>query len=1249
MATSRSYAGGGGGIRRRTTQPRSMFDQFFLEADQGLYGGRTMSAPPANDSAPMGAPPAGTGEPLVGFPAGVTGPFGPNSNPTMGVGPDRPFLTNNVASGPDTGVGQTGVTVPSGGGDSGPPPPPPPEEGAGSDVKTVDPKAILASSRAAASDMLTERPTTVVGGGGGGVDPNAGLAGTNTGMLNDFFAQADAGEELMAAIRRDPMAFRGAGIGNWRSQSGLSAMDLPQEIQNQVNTFLGSDDYRNLLGSDPRYQAEQRTRELEAENASLRASISANPAQTAPTMTNVAATQGERVDSTPTTTAVTPVETLSSAGAPSDAAARATGGVSDRELREQQMQMIQSAIGRGETFGQNAISGLRDFNIANAGLQFNLPAATSREIGLDRFTPTIATQNVNLDPVNFNAQAQQASLSAINPNIQAQAQSLAAFNPTMSANNIALANYNSGVASQNASLNALNPNVTSQDQSLAAYDPTMSAQNIALNNYNSNVQAQNAALNAMNERIALGEFAPTAGASDFEAQFGNLLLGRIENANAMGGAGNPQTAALLADLENTASRQRERDIAQLNRLGVLQSGNTVDVFEEGNQNLRRDRLSALAQGYALSQNDPALQAAIDLAGLASSRGITGDAQRLQARGQDLTAGQSNLEAVLGARGQDLSAALANQQANLDAQRFNEQQALSARAQDLSAAELNQLANLRAQESQADAALQSREQDRLTALANQRANLEAQGMNLDAMIAGRAQDADITLANQQADLDAQRFNEQQALTARGQDLSAAELNQLANLRAQESQADARLRGREQDRLTALANQQAGLDAERANLDAILTGRQQDSDVALANQAAGLDAQRLNLEALLTGRDQDLTAGLSNQASSLQGQIAAMNAGLTARDQDLRGALANQAADLDAQRLNVDQQFGIADRQLADVARLSADERFAADLGLRQLQAQQDLADRVTSRQLLQGGVTDREQFEEGVRQARVGEGQFTAELQNRLDQIGAQSTADQALQNILGRQSLSQLAAQGTNQRLLQDLVNQGALGQLSQQGTNQQALQRILGQQALSQIGTQGTSDRLLQALVNQGNLEGLQQQGTNAEALQRILGQQAISQIGTQGTNDRLLQALVNQGNIGSLQQQGTNATALQELVNQGVMDQTTANNLLQQNLATGQFGDRQTLESLLTNQQVNFANQLMPSQLEAANIANRDASSLIDERNIGQFIALAQAVPEGQRNQINQTISNMLSGSSTNAGALLNALFQRPPTGGL
>ena len=1061
----------------------SMFDRFFMEADKGQYSGAPMGT--GGSGAPMGAPvppKQGTDVPIVtGFPDGFTGPFGPNSNPTMGVKPDRPFVTSDLVSGPDTGVGSTSFTVP-----SGPPPPPPTPPPSGPSAKPVDPNAILASSGAAASDMLPDRPATVVsdggggGGGGGGVDPNAGLAGTNAGMLNDFFAQADAREELMAAIQRNPAAFTGAGIGNWRSSGGLTANDLSQNIQDEINTYLGSDAYRSLLGSDPTYQNQQQVQALQAENDALRASISANPAQAAPTMTNMAATQGERVASAPTTTAVSPVETLSNAGAPSDAAARATGGASDRELREQQMQMIQNAIGKGETFGQNAISGLRDFNIANAGLQFNLPAATSQQIGLDRFTPTISTQNINLDPVNFDAQAQQASLAAINPNIQAQAQSLAAFNPTMS------------------------------------------AQNIGLGDYNSNVQAQNAALNAMNERIALGEFAPTAGASDFETQFGNLLLGRIQNANAMGGAGNPQTAALLADLENTAARQREQDIAQLNRLGVLQSGNTVDVFEEGNQNLRRDRLSALAQGYALSQSDPALQAAIDLAGLASNRGITGDAQRLQARGQDLTAGQSNLEAVLGARGQDLSAALANQQANLDAQ---------------------------------------------------------------------------------------RFNEQQALAARGQDLSAAELNQLANLRAQESQADARLRGREQDRLTALANQQADLDAQRANLDAVLAGRQQDSNIALANQAAGLDAQRLNLEALLTGRQQDLTAGQSNQATSLQGQIAAMNAGLTARDQDLRGALANQAADLDAQRLNADQQFGIADRQLADAARRSADEQFAADLGLRQLQAQQDLADRVTSRQLLQGGVTDREQFEEGVRQARVGEGQFAAELQNRLDQISAQSTADQALQNILGRQSLSQLAAQGTNQRLLQDLVNQGALGQLSQQGTNQQALQRILGQQALSQIGAQGTSDRLLQTLINQGNIAGLEQQGTNAEALQRILGQQAISQIATQGTNDRLLQALVNQGNIGSLQQQGTNATALQELVNQGVMDQTTANNLLQQNLATGQFGDRQTLESLLANQQIDFNNLLQPSQLEAANIANRDASSLIDERRFGQLVSLLSA----------------------------------------
>ena len=95
MAISRSYAGGGGGTRRRTTQPRSMFDQFFLEADQGLFGGKPVNTPPANTSAPMGAPSGETGEPLVGFPAGVTGPFGPNNNPTMGVEPNRSFTTDS--------------------------------------------------------------------------------------------------------------------------------------------------------------------------------------------------------------------------------------------------------------------------------------------------------------------------------------------------------------------------------------------------------------------------------------------------------------------------------------------------------------------------------------------------------------------------------------------------------------------------------------------------------------------------------------------------------------------------------------------------------------------------------------------------------------------------------------------------------------------------------------------------------------------------------------------------------------------------------------------------------------------------------------------------------------------------------------------------------------------------------------------------------------------------------------------------
>ena len=120
---------------------------------------------------------------------------------------------------------------------------------------------------------------------------------------------------------------------------------------------------------------------LEAERR-RKAAAAANPEQNAPTITTTPASLGAVQASTPTTTAVAPLESVMTAGRPSDASAKAVGGSSERELREQQMQMAADAIGKGEKFAQGAVEGLRDFNITDAGMKFADPAATSQQIEL---------------------------------------------------------------------------------------------------------------------------------------------------------------------------------------------------------------------------------------------------------------------------------------------------------------------------------------------------------------------------------------------------------------------------------------------------------------------------------------------------------------------------------------------------------------------------------------------------------------------------------------------------------------------------------------------------------------------------------------------------------------------------------------------------------------------------------------------------------------------------------------------------
>ena len=643
-----------------------------------------------------------------------------------------------------------------------------------------------------------------------------------------------------------------------------------------------------------------------------------------------------------------------------------------------------------------------------------------------------------------------------------------------------------------------------------------------------NEQAQQVNLADYNPNITGGQDA-TYNVSQYEQDLQQALLGRVNNYGQ--GANNPYAQSLLADVENTAARQREADVTALNKYGVLNSGDTIDVFAQGNEGTQRSRLAALAQAQQYAQNDGSLEAALGLAQLGSNR--------------DLDIG--------------------------------------------------------------------------------------------------------------------------ALTGR--------FGGIDTLAARNSQADFGLRGREQD----------------------------------------------------------LTAGLANQSS-----------------------------DLTAQGMNQAQELGIADRRLIDAERLSGDQRFSSDLGLRQLTAQQDLADRVTSRQLIQGSPTGRETFEEGVRAQLANEGlqgrsldetvnARIASLQNQLDlqdrvnsgslaNTTQQGTNQYSLQQLLnsgsldqigaqGRSNVAQMSAQGSNDRLLQNIVGQQNLDAIAAQNTGAESLQRILGQQALSQLATGGSNDRLLQSLINSGAVQNTAQAGSDAAALariqnmganalqqttnagnlavtnanntsqqalqglinsgaldqltrqgeqqrlgqtnqgfqdrllQNILGTQATDQLqeqgnqnrltsSQQGLNDRLLQTMLNSGALDQIgaqgnqnrltsSQQGLNDRLLQTMLNSGALDQivaqgtnqTNLQNLINQysgELATGFYDGKQTLDGMFANQQFDFNNQTNPLTLDSMNIANNDAASMTDERRFGQLVALLNAAKGDETllgalpDDLNQTISS-------------------------
>jgi hypothetical protein len=656
-----------------------------------------------------------------------------------------------------------------------------------------------------------------------------------------------------------------------------------------------------------------------------------------------------------------------------------------------------------------------------------------------------------------------------------------------------------------------------------------------------NAQAQQVNLADYNPNITGGQDA-TYNVSQYEQDLQQALLGRVNNYGQ--GANNPYATSLLADVENTAARQREADVTALNKYGVLNSGDTIDVFAQGNEGTQRSRLAALAQAQQYAQNDGSLEAALGLAQLGSNR--------------DLDIG-----------------ALTGRFGGID--------------------------TLAARNSQADFGLRGREQDLTAGLANQSSGLTAQGMN---------QAQELGIADRRL-IDAERLSGDQRFSS---DLG------LRQLTAQQDLAD-RVTSRQliQGSPTGRETFEEGVRAQLANEG--LQGRSLDESVnaRIASLQNQLDLQdRVNSGSLANTTQQG-----TNQ-TDLQGLLNS-------------GALAQLTRQGEQQRLGQTNQ-GFQDRQLQQLLNSGALDQLTRSGEQDRLgQTNQGFQDRQLQ-QLLNSGALDQ--------LTRSGE-------QNRLTN-SQQGLDNRLLQTMLNTGALDQIGAQGTNQTSLQQLLNSGAMDQLKQGGLDDRRLQGMLNSGAISQINAQNTGQSALQALINSGALSNIQeqnagslanttQQGTNQTDLQTLLNSGnyslqelansgALDQLKTGGRQDRLLQGMLNSGAISQINAQGTNQRSLQDLMNQYSGE-----------LATGTYNGQQTLDSLSETQRRNQGDRSFEQILEGLGISNRDASSQIDERQFGQLLGLANASKDNEflQGQLPDNFFNNFTGAA-------DRLFSQGGSGG-
>jgi len=794
----------------------------------------------------------------------------------------------------------------------------------------------------------------------------------------------------------------------------------------------------------------------------------------------------------------------------------------------------------------------------------------------------------------------------------------------------------------------------------------------------------------------------------YETDLQQVMLDALRQ-NLLGSGGvDPVTASQIADTQARQARDEAQTVEDLQRYGVLRGGgDTADVLGELRSGYGRTYSDILADQATRRQNDPSLEAALQLAQLGSDRYMRGGEMIGRLGGQDtLAARQAQQDALERQSALDLEAQIEQQRATereADISGFlRGARSLAGRDQDIGA--------------QMDRADRQLEQARVLAPQYQyAADLQRRDAMMQQDLADRALARGMTItepttrerfeegvrsaqeAEALARADVTGYLGDQSTLARevGLDLERERIdqdainlsNELANrvrlgiLDAEKAiQVQQAINTGNIDLAKAQLEGEAGMQTERVQAEKEMqTERVQAESRNLRNQLANnvrlgiLDAEKATeIQSLINSGNLDLANAELESAERMQTERVGQEEKQSQRDyairkDELRDRLTLANIDLD-KATRIQNLINSGNLDLAN-AELNAAERMQTErVGQEEKQSQRDYAvqldelknrlaianidlDKATRIQNLinegQLGVAAEELASaERMQTERVGQEERQSqrdyalskdELQNRLTMANIDLDKATRIQNLInsGNLALAEKELQGVTATLASEEKRQTErVGQEEKQSQRDYAVQldELKNRLAIANIDLDKATR--IQNLINSGNLDLAEEQLESAERMQtERVGQEERMQTERVGQEERQsqrdyavqLDELKNRLAIANIDMD--KATRIQNLINSGNLDLAeeqleSAERMQTERILSeeGQFQDELEFRTAIATGQINGLPTLQ-AQLQRAQLA--DMLTARQAESLGQLLALANAMEGDARARTMQAIA--------------------------